>query len=305
MYALSDRYYLAFNTLLSFSIVMSFLFYIGWGLEDMRAFLNFCFFLEKIFPPYSGIAFTILFFSIVGIYGFLVGGNTRLSTDMLGYIYDFSIEKIRIIGNVETSEVDIIRCLGVNWNKSLISFDAAIVQNNLLKLPWISHAEIHRIYPNTIEIRIKERDPYAIWQRDANFFLIDKDGDIIESFSNAKFSYLPKLIGKGVNREIKSFAKLLEFSEIAKLVKAYNWIAERRWDMHLQNGIVVNLPEEKFSDALFKLLELQNKYKIFDRDISVIDMRIPDRITIRLTVGSFIDRQSIIDLRKKILDKVN
>lgn len=304
MFALNGRDYWKNDRVLFFSIGMSFtLFYICFGLEQMRSFLNFCLFLEKLFPPYFGIISTILLFSTIGVYGLLVSDNKNLTINILESITDFSIDKVRIIGNVETTEIDIIRVLELNLYKSLISFDAVKVHNNLLKLPWVAQAAISRIYPDTIEIRIMERYPYAIWQRDANFFLIDKNGDVIKPFDDVKFFQLPKLIGHDANKKIKSFEKIREFSKLTELIKAYIWVAERRWDLHFTNGIIVNLPEERFNDALLKLLNLQDRYKILDKDISVIDMRLPDRIAIRLTIGSFINHQELTDLRKKMLDR--
>ncbi|AHA27961.1 cell division protein FtsQ/DivIB [Candidatus Liberibacter americanus] len=279
------------------------LFYIYFGLEQMKSFLKFCLFLDKIFPPYVEIIFTIFLFSTVGIYGILVSDNKNFIVNLLESITCFSIDKVRIVGNVETTELDIIRSLDLNRYKSLISFDAVIVQKNLLELPWVLQAAIRRVYPDTIEIRIMERFPYVIWQTDSNLFLIDKNGDIIKPFDDVKFSNLPKLIGHGANKEIKSFEKIKEFSKLSKLVRAYIWVAERRWDLHLENGMIVKFPEEGFNDALLRLINLQDKYKILDKDISVIDMRLPDRIAIRLTIESLRDHQALAEFRKKILDR--
>ncbi|MBL0849121.1 MAG: cell division protein FtsQ/DivIB [Candidatus Liberibacter ctenarytainae] len=298
MSALSRRDYFTIDQAFLFSVGMSLSIGCYSGLGDMKTFLNFCFFLEKMFPPYCGVIATILFFLVVGISGLFIGGKTH---SVLDSIPGFSIKNIRIIGNAKTSEKDIFHRLDLNKDTSLIIFDAIQVQKKLLQLPWIAQAEIRKVYPDTIEIRLKECSPYAIWQHNANFFLIDQNGKIIDLARNEQFAHLPTLIGLGANKEIQSFEQIMAFSEIAKRVKAYSWIAGRRWDLHLKNGIIVNLPEEKFRIALFKILDLQDKYHILERDISVIDMRIPDRITIRLTTGSFIDRREIIDWRTKAL----
>ncbi|WP_244668457.1 cell division protein FtsQ/DivIB [Candidatus Liberibacter africanus] len=247
--------------------------------------------------------FIVFFCAIVGVYGIFIGGHTRYVINFIDSFIGFSIDKVRIIGNVETLEGDVIRCLELNRSTSLISFDAVKIQNNLLSLPWIANAEIHKVYPDTIEIRLTERIPYAIWQNNSSLYLIDKNGYVISSLKNTRFSYLPMLIGENINKAIRSFEKLSTIEEITKLVKSYHWVAERRWDLHLYNGIIIKLPEEKFDTAISNILELQDKYKILDRDISIIDMRLPDRLAIRLTVGSFIDRQDIVDKRNLELNR--
>ncbi|KGB27663.1 cell division protein [Candidatus Liberibacter solanacearum] len=304
MFALNNRDFLVINRTFGFAVGVSLsLCFISMDWGGMRNFLIFCSSLGKIFPPYFGLVITILFFATVGVYGVFIGGHTHSVVDMFNSFFGFSIDKIRIIGNVETSEVDVIRLLELDKSESVLSFDGIKIQKNLLALPWIAHAEIHRLYPDTIEIRLIERDPYAIWQDNNNLSLIDKNGNVIVAVKNTKFMHLPILIGKNANKEIKSFEKLLAFSGIAQFVKAYNWVSERRWNLHLYNGITIKLPEEGLNIALSNLLELQDKYKILDRDISVIDMRLPDRMAIRLTTGSFIDRQEIIERRNQELSR--
>ncbi|WP_310649487.1 cell division protein FtsQ/DivIB [Candidatus Liberibacter sp.] len=254
-------------------------------------------------PPYCEILVTILFFSTIGIYGAFVGGHTHLIVDILDSISGFSVEKVRIIGNIETSEVDVVRRLGLNKDTSLIAFDILAVQKKLLQLPWVSRAEIHKIYPDTIEIHLTERRPHVIWQHDSELFLIEKNGEVIEPLKGRKFSHLPMLVGQGANKEVESFEKFLAKSKIAPLIKAYVLVSKRRWDLHLRNGIVVHLPEEGFVPALSKLLAVQDKYKILERDIAAIDLRLPDRIAIRLTASSFIDRQEVVNLREKFFDR--
>ncbi|ACT57651.1 FtsQ-type POTRA domain-containing protein [Candidatus Liberibacter asiaticus] len=274
------------------------------GLEEMRNFLNFCVFLEKVLPSYCGVILAIFFFAIVGIYGASIGGHTRKVIDIVDSFIGFSIEKVRIIGNVETPEADIIHCLDLNTSTSLIFFDAIKIQKQLLALPWIAHAEIRRLYPDTMEIRLTERHPYAIWQNNSALYLIDNNGYVITAFNHVRFAYLPILIGENIYKAVRSFEVLSNIAGITKFVKAYNWIAERRWDLHLHNGIIIKLPEEKFDVAIAKILELQNKYQILDRDISVIDMRLPDRLSVRLTTGSFIDRRDIVDKRDQELKRM-
>ncbi|MEG8099037.1 cell division protein FtsQ/DivIB [Candidatus Liberibacter brunswickensis] len=303
MFALNHRY-LVINRRFGFAIGISLSLYCMLGLGEMRNFLNFCSLLEKILPPYFGVVLFVFFVAISGIYGVFVGGHTNTVINIIDSFIGFSIKKIRMLGNVETSEVDIIRCLNLRSSTSLISFEAVKTQKNLLSLPWIDNAEIHKIYPDTIEIRLVERNPFAIWQNNSNFYLIDKNGRVISLLDNTRFSHLPVLVGKNIEQAIKSFEKLSTIGSITKLVKAYNWISERRWDLHLHNGIIIKLPEENFNTAISNILELQDKYKILDRDISVIDMRLPDRLTIRLTMGSFIDRQEIVDTRNKELNRI-
>ena len=60
-------------------------------------------------------------------------------------------------------------------------------------------------------------------------------------------------------------------------------VAERRWNLRLANGIDVRLPETSVEAALDRLAELDRDKKILSRDITAIDLRLPDRVTVRLS----------------------
>jgi cell division protein FtsQ len=62
-------------------------------------------------------------------------------------------------------------------------------------------------------------------------------------------------------------------------------VAERRWDLHLENGVTVKLPEKNVRQALATLVKLDAEQQLLARDVVVIDLRLPDRVTVRLPEG--------------------
>ena len=57
---------------------------------------------------------------------------------------------------------------------------------------------------------------------------------------------------------------------------------ERRWDMVLDRGQVLQLPEKAPVRALERTLALQAAMDLLDRDVAVVDMRNPGRLTVRM-----------------------
>jgi cell division protein FtsQ len=66
-------------------------------------------------------------------------------------------------------------------------------------------------------------------------------------------------------------------------VRAAVRVGSRRWDVRLKNGIKVHLPEAQPADAWSRLAELAAEHRIFERDVAAIDLRLPDRLVLRLT----------------------
>jgi cell division protein FtsQ len=58
-------------------------------------------------------------------------------------------------------------------------------------------------------------------------------------------------------------------------------IGERRWNLRLNNGADVLLPEGHEIQALDRLMQLQQQHALFDRPLAAIDLRLADRLVLR------------------------
>jgi cell division protein FtsQ len=78
-------------------------------------------------------------------------------------------------------------------------------------------------------------------------------------------------------------------------------VADRRWDLRLTNGIDVQLPESDVAAALDRLVGLDHDKKLLSRDITVVDLRLPDRVTVRLSDAAAAARNEALKatLKKK------
>jgi len=75
-------------------------------------------------------------------------------------------------------------------------------------------------------------------------------------------------------------------------------VAERRWNLRLKNGIDIRLPESEPERALEALVALDRDKKLLSRDVAVIDMRVPDRATARLSDTAAAARQDAMKDKK-------
>jgi cell division protein FtsQ len=66
-------------------------------------------------------------------------------------------------------------------------------------------------------------------------------------------------------------------------MRAAVFVAERRWNLKLKNGMDVKLPEFEVERALDTLMALDRDKKLLTRDIAAIDLRLSDRVTVRLS----------------------
>jgi cell division protein FtsQ len=66
-------------------------------------------------------------------------------------------------------------------------------------------------------------------------------------------------------------------------------VGGRRWDLHLDQGVTVKLPENHVREALAQLVKLDREKQLLARDVIVVDLRLPDRVTVRLPEGRTLD----------------
>lgn len=259
---------------------------------------------DIVLPRFSASILTASFLALAGVYGAYVGGHMPAYAQAVTARTGFAVDEVRVVGHTETSEIDILDSLGLDGWTSLIGFNAEAARERVAALPWVEVASVRKVYPDEIEVQIKERQPFAIWQRGSELSVIEKDGRVIAPFTGGRLSQLPQVIGVGADQEAAAFlAKMEAFPQFKARVRAYVRVAERRWDLKLSNGITVKLPENGEEQAVARLIAVDEKSGVLARDISAIDMRLADRLVLQLTPSGMEQRTAALEAQAKALKK--
>ncbi len=255
-------------------------------------------------PSHTGTVSLIAFYAATAAYAMSVGGHTQDVAQSMTSAAGFAIENVKVSGNVETSEIDILEQLGLDGTTSLVALNVAAARQALTELPWVQDADVRKVYPDTVDIRLVERKAYAIWQHGQELSLIEKSGSVIAPLRDNKFASLPLFVGRDAELAAATFdEQFAAWPELKDRVKAYIRVAGRRWDLRLDNGIVIKMPEHDMERAMARLAMLHAEEKLLDRDIEAVDLRLEDRTTVQLTPGAALRRQAAVDARAKELKK--
>jgi cell division protein FtsQ len=150
--------------------------------------------------------------------------------------------------------------------------------------PWVADAAELKLYPDRLQITITERLAFALWQKDGRLSVIAADGTVLEPFVEDRYLGLPLVVGANAERQAKDFLAVIDrYPDIRSMLRASILVAGRRWNLHLANGIDVRLPETNVEDALDRLVALDRDKRLLSRDITMVDLRLPDRVTVRLS----------------------
>jgi cell division protein FtsQ len=255
-------------------------------------------------PRFSAAILSAALIASSSAYGAFLGGYSDSVVQGITARTGFAVDQIKVVGNRQTSEIDVLDRLGLDGWTSLIGFDAEAARERIATLPWVEGAAVRKIYPHTLEVRIEEREPFALWQQGTSVSVIERSGEVIAPFSGGKQALLPLIIGTGAPAMAPTFLdKVKRYPELAARVKGYIRVGERRWDLRLENGITIKLPEDDEDQAIAELVKIDHDNGLLTRDIAAVDMRLPDRLVVELSPEAATQREAALSDKPKNLAK--
>ena len=239
-----------------------------------------------------------IFFASSVAYGLLLGGHAddviatvKKHTTSAATQVGFTIGKLTIEGQLRTGDESLVEALGVNKGTSILSFDTAAAQSRVETLPWVRQAEVMRLLPSTLKVIIKERQPYARWQLKGETYLIGEDGAIIGKSVYDRDATLPLVVGEGAATNFAALDRVLSrHSTLQSRLLAAVRVADRRWTLKLEDGIDILLPEARVADALDWIIEADRKHALLSRALSRVDLRLGDRVSVRLNAAALAEK---------------
>jgi cell division protein FtsQ len=197
------------------------------------------------------------------------------------------VENVLVTGRYRTAREDITGALGARRGMAILAFDPFTAKQRLEKLNWVRAATVERRLPDTIYLRLVEREPLALWQASGKLALIDREGVVITRRHLGRYSALPLVVGEDAASHAEAIIAILRARPVVtEATSAMIRVAGRRWDLKLKAGVMVHLPEDGAARAVASLARLIARDRILERDVTVIDMRLPDRLVVRTKPGA-------------------
>jgi len=193
-----------------------------------------------------------------------------------------SVQEVLLEGRANTSRDELMAAVAVKRGEPLLGFDIAAMRGRLEQVPWVHTAIVERRLPDMLYIRIVERVPMALWQRDGKLMLVDRDGVVLADDDLGRYRNLLLVIGEDAPREVPLLLRVLASQPaMARRVVAATRIGARRWNLRLDTGIDVSLPEGDPTAAWSRLADYERQHKLTQRGVTMIDLRLPDRLIVR------------------------
>ena len=195
----------------------------------------------------------------------------------------FRVENVEVVGRSQTEPKALLAAAGLSRGDPILAFSPTEARRRIESLPWVQSAAVERRLPDTVAITIVERKPIALWQHNEKISLIDADGTVLGTVAIETAPNLPLIVGGDAPAHASELLTLLAaYPDIAKRVQASSWIGSRRWDLKLDNGVDIRLPETGVAEALKQLADAEASSRLLERDVAAVDLRLSGKMIVRL-----------------------
>ena len=222
----------------------------------------------------------------IGLFAAMIVGyaeRTRLFDGLVTASVDagLRLETIEVRGRSHTPKPVIIAASELTLGEPMLTISLPALHERLSTIGWIRTVAVERRMPSTIRVEITERVPMALLQTEDGHRVIDETGTVIAGADPSAFGHLTVVAGSSAARNAAPILNILRTEpELFAEVWAVTFQSERRWDVHLRSGIRVRLPETDPRTAWSQLAIIDHSKQITDRDLAVIDMRVPDQMIV-------------------------
>ena len=197
----------------------------------------------------------------------------------------FGINHIQISGQALTRDSDIVTLMTLAAGSSTLDFDVEKARARLRWLRAVESATVRKVYPNRIIVELVEKTPIARWRSGSSTWLVDQRGTIIGEDPTGTFADLPMVVGEGAADDALVMIRALErHIALTDDLAVLSRIGDRRWDLIYYSGLRVKLPEQGVAQALRQLESYQADYALLDRDVNLVDLRVPGLVALKPVV---------------------
>ena len=136
--------------------------------------------------------------------------------------------------------------------------------------------QVFKIYPSTLNIKIKKTNFLARLNINGDIFLIGSNGKLTKDFLQSNSEILPFIFG---NLKVEDFLKIYSIINTSdfkyKNIKNLFFYKSGRIDLELKDNILIKLPLDNLESAFKKIFQLISNNQLNKK---IIDARVPNQI---------------------------
>ena len=215
-----------------------------------------------------------------------IGASIGHGMDGLTAGMGLKLEKVFIEGESAEATASLQRALQVYSDQPMTAIDLKAVRERVEGVGWVKSARVVRLLPNTLIVHVTEHDRLAVWQTAGHAWVIDAQGRVIQGADAGRYPNLPLVVGKGAEQAAAEVLPLIaQRPRLMSRLDALVRVDERRWDLRLKDGSLIQLPATDQDAALIQLDALDQRERLLELGFARIDLRTPEEVAVRPSTG--------------------
>ena len=194
----------------------------------------------------------------------------------------FKVQAVHVLGASAQAKADILKATGLYKDEPILGVDLGDLRGRVSRVGWVKSVRVVRLLPDTMVISVGERTTAAVWQHMGRTLVVDDTGKVIPEADPGRFLELPLVVGEGANLAAADILPLVKARpRLMERLEALVRVDQRRWDVRLKDGGLIELPATGEESALIQLDQLDRTARILELGFARIDLRDPEMVSIR------------------------
>jgi len=195
-----------------------------------------------------------------------------------------ALNRVHITGASDEARPAIPAASDLTQGQPITAVDLDAVRASVEGVGWVRSARVVRLLPDTVVVAVTEHDRLAVWQTGGRNYVVDSTGQVIPGADPGRYPRLPLVVGTGAAEAASDILPLLrQRPRLMTRVEALVRVDERRWDVRLRNGGVIQLPATNQEAALIQLDSMDQRERLLDLGFERVDLRAPDAVAVQPT----------------------
>ena len=197
----------------------------------------------------------------------------------------FAIQQIRIAGASERVRAEIRELVDAAMPLSSIDLAGSELEAALVEVAAVADVALTVAPGGVLTVEVEERPAALIWRSRRGLTLLAGDGSELGGLGErSDRPDLPLIVGDGADEDVATALRLVAAAgPIAPVMRGLVRVGGRRWDVVVEGDRRILLPETGAVEAMRRVAALHGARRLLERDVVHVDMRLPERPTVKLT----------------------
>jgi cell division protein FtsQ len=198
---------------------------------------------------------------------------------------EFMVKLMAIEGAAISVSEDIREIVPIDFPVSSFDLNLDAMRQTIAELPAVQDVSIRVLPGGVLQVDVTERVPVILWRGRDGLALLDQHGYYVGQAEAGRDGHpdLPLIAGEGADMAVPEALELISvLGPLAPRTRGLVRMGERRWDVVLDRGQRILLPETGAALALQRVIALNQAQDVMARDLAHVDVRLGQRPTIRM-----------------------